>query len=96
MNYITSNSTYGNWYNGRQRVTLSQQIYIKKNTINLLTLRMISKIDISKTQKACPICIGSQKNKVIRKLNCGHDFHIECIDRWFENRNTCPICRKKF
>ncbi|KAF8038319.1 hypothetical protein BT93_B0990 [Corymbia citriodora subsp. variegata] len=24
---------------------------------------------------------------------CGHCFHTECIDVWFERRATCPLCR---
>ena len=26
--------------------------------------------------------------------NCNHVFHEECIDKWKERNNTCPICRK--
>jgi hypothetical protein len=21
-------------------------------------------------------------------------YHIECVNRWFENKNTCPTCRR--
>ena len=27
-------------------------------------------------------------------LNCGHLFHQRCLKRWFENKSTCPECRK--
>ena len=27
-------------------------------------------------------------------LNCGHLFHQKCLKRWFENKSTCPECRK--
>tara|TARA_B110001450_G_scaffold252310_3_gene273859 strand:- start:110 stop:799 length:690 start_codon:yes stop_codon:yes gene_type:complete len=29
----------------------------------------------------------------IRKLQCGHCFHEQCINVWLESKNTCPICR---
>ncbi|KAK9844247.1 hypothetical protein WJX84_011342 [Apatococcus fuscideae] len=27
-------------------------------------------------------------------LPCGHAFCEDCIDRWVQDKNTCPICRK--
>ena len=26
-------------------------------------------------------------------LNCKHDYHEECIKKWFERNNKCPICK---
>jgi len=28
---------------------------------------------------------------LIRK--CGHSFHTNCIQKWFKEHNTCPLCR---
>ena len=46
-------------------------------------------------QTNCLIC---QENFVeqekLRKFNCGHIFHIECVDQWLENEKTCPTCKK--
>lgn len=96
MSFVTTNSTYGNWYNGRPRISLPSTRPIKHNNISLSILRQISNIEISKEKSNCPICINEQKNKVIRQLDCGHKFHIECIDIWFEKNNSCPLCRKTF
>lgn len=31
---------------------------------------------------------------ILRKITkCGHKFHLECLDRWLENKITCPSCR---
>ena len=40
----------------------------------------------------CSICLeysGCQKIK----LECGHEFHLECISKI--TNNSCPLCRRK-
>jgi hypothetical protein len=27
------------------------------------------------------------------KTECGHIFHGGCIDKWLEEKTTCPVCR---
>ena len=41
----------------------------------------------------CPICYNPLKLHTIVKTNCGHAFHKECIDRWLERVEQCPLCR---
>jgi hypothetical protein len=45
----------------------------------------------------CSICLQYiEKNKICKKLSCGHLFHCECIDKWLSDNITCPYCRYKF
>jgi hypothetical protein len=39
-----------------------------------------------------PVCNGNRSNKT-RVLKCTHKFHVSCINTWFNETNTCPICR---
>jgi len=39
----------------------------------------------------CPICYTKKTDN--RQLNCSHVFCKDCITRWFECENTCPLCR---
>ena len=40
----------------------------------------------------CPIC--HEEDTVVRQtLACNHTFHHHCIQRWFMQNNTCPLCR---
>ena len=42
----------------------------------------------------CPICFKTScKNK---KLNCYHEFCFDCIHKWYQKSDKCPICRKSF
>ena len=43
----------------------------------------------------CSICLDNfnDKNEMARRLPCGHFFHKSCIDRWYETKRKCPMCR---
>ena len=65
---------------------------------SLRTLRESSSIhnygELETEQSTCTICRDNfEDNSIVRKLNCGHIFHIGCIDTWFESNIRCPICR---
>ena len=44
-------------------------------------------------ENECPICLEKINYKSSDKLECGHLFHKCCLDKWFMNSYTCPICR---
>ncbi|KAL1197223.1 RING-H2 finger protein ATL63 [Cardamine amara subsp. amara] len=46
-------------------------------------------------EEECVICLGLwEVGDFGRKLrNCGHGFHVECIDMWLSSHSTCPLCR---
>ncbi|KAM7518346.1 hypothetical protein LguiB_017308 [Lonicera macranthoides] len=42
----------------------------------------------------CCICQEEYNNgEDLGKLECGHDFHSECIKQWLTRKNLCPICK---
>lgn len=49
----------------------------------------------SSASTCCSICLGDYKNSdMLRKLpDCGHLFHLKCVDPWLRLHPTCPICR---
>lgn len=43
----------------------------------------------------CTICFDEyQKGSRIKLLPCNHHFHVECIDEWFNIKDSCPLCKK--
>ena len=53
--------------------------------------------EIPKDQTACSICISDfEIGDRITRLKCMHIYHNSCINGWFKEENTCPICRTKF
>lgn len=39
----------------------------------------------------CNICLDILEEETV--LECGHSFHIECINKWLELKDNCPCCR---
>ncbi len=46
-----------------------------------------------KRNPQCSICL----NEIItheKELQCKHKYHKDCINKWLERSNTCPVCRR--
>lgn len=50
----------------------------------------------------CGICLGQLTDTKrhnpwpVILLRCGHPFHESCIGRWFEERRSCPSCKRRY
>ena len=55
--------------------------------------------DESHVGDQCQVCLEEfEVGRLIKQLDCGgrHYFCSGCIDQWFANHKTCPICRHNF
>lgn len=52
-------------------------------------------LDEAEDKTCCSICFSDYKGSEVVKIipDCGHMFHIDCIDKWLRRHATCPICR---
>ncbi|KAF3669652.1 hypothetical protein FXO37_08917, partial [Capsicum annuum] len=42
----------------------------------------------------CVICQTDYNNQeTIGTLDCGHEYHAECVKKWLVVKNSCPICK---
>jgi hypothetical protein len=59
-----------------------------------------SKMDNGDTQhddseRKCLVCqCEYEASEGLRRLPCGHCFHIECVDQWLKGKDACPYCRQ--
>lgn len=59
---------------------------------------LYSEAKINKTDSTaicCSICLADYKSSDMLRLlpDCGHLFHLKCIDPWLRLHPTCPVCR---
>ncbi|KAK6944131.1 Zinc finger, RING-type [Dillenia turbinata] len=50
---------------------------------------------VDSTATCCSICLADYKNSDLLRLlpDCGHLFHLKCVDPWLRLHPTCPVCR---
>lgn len=78
-------------YNMRNDETKVNDYQVKKNKI----LEQISKLDSKFNEmlnSPCNICYDSLKSPVL-EISCQNLFCGECILKWLQCKNTCPLCR---
>jgi Ring finger domain len=52
--------------------------------------------NLQENKEECSICLQQiDDSKNITTEKCKHRFHQNCIDKWKNNNNTCPMCREE-
>jgi hypothetical protein len=52
--------------------------------------------DAKENEEVCSICMEAYKQgDTLKSLQCKHEFHGDCIDRWLGLKDACPLCRAK-
>ncbi|KAH0453209.1 hypothetical protein IEQ34_017533 [Dendrobium chrysotoxum] len=43
----------------------------------------------------CSVCLADYADEELLRLlpECGHLFHVRCVDPWLRHHPTCPVCR---
>jgi hypothetical protein len=49
----------------------------------------------NKEDKQCKICLKRMTKQTEKELVCGHKFHKNCIQQWFNITSRCPLCKVK-
>jgi len=51
-------------------------------------------MDIEDEPNMCSLCIkGFKQKEKLRRLPCGHRFHVKCGDEWLKQLAACPNCK---
>jgi hypothetical protein len=67
-------------------------LYLNSYTLIALDMKVISQ----NCEEDCPVCLDSLKTQKSVETDCGHKYHVECINKAFETSIRCPMCRREF
>ncbi|OMO78876.1 Zinc finger, RING-type [Corchorus capsularis] len=67
----------------------------EETVLNRLKRRKYSSAPGSQSEaEPCCVCQEEYNNgEDLGTLECGHDFHADCIKQWLMHKNLCPICK---
>uniref|UniRef100_A0A6B2LBF7 RING-type domain-containing protein n=1 Tax=Arcella intermedia TaxID=1963864 RepID=A0A6B2LBF7_9EUKA len=52
--------------------------------------------DLQIVSDSCVVCLDAFiVEQQIKKLQCNHAYHSECIDKWLEKSRFCPVCNQE-
>ncbi|RAL54512.1 hypothetical protein DM860_001640 [Cuscuta australis] len=50
--------------------------------------------DDGEEAEVCSICLLEyQDEETVATLQCGHEYHPDCIKQWLSKKKACPFCR---
>lgn len=64
-----------------------------KEDLILKSMKQRKHISTSDLEPCCICREEYERGDDIGSLDCGHDFHTNCIKEWLANKNVCPICK---
>jgi len=68
--------------------------HLKTRTCSVVNLAAESPQTKDRETEPCTICQESFKNEEkIATLDCGHEYHAGCLEKWLVVKNVCPICK---
>ncbi|KAI4388277.1 hypothetical protein MLD38_000619 [Melastoma candidum] len=49
---------------------------------------------VDREAASCIICLGEyESQEELGYLDCGHDYHADCLKQWLLVKNACPVCK---
>ncbi|XP_026396169.1 probable E3 ubiquitin-protein ligase ZFP1 [Papaver somniferum] len=81
--------------NGDANIGLSEEI-ISSNLRTRLHTESPKSEDLNEDSEICSICQTEYENQeIVGILDCGHEYHRDCISQWLLEKNVCAICKRR-
>ena len=71
-------------------------VYIFNEVIVEIPINIPREIFSDNENAYCIICMEPiLKKNIVSKLQCGHIYHYDCLNKWVKKKKNCPVCRTK-
>ena len=83
---------------GRDQIGNQSSGLSEESITNVVKTRICRKLEeaasMDEEDESCVICQEEyEKEEKIGFLDCGHEYHADCLKKWLLRENVCPICR---
>ncbi|XP_062094431.1 probable E3 ubiquitin-protein ligase ZFP1 isoform X1 [Humulus lupulus] len=86
----------GNVNTGLSEDTITSQLKTRAYLSSRMRLNLEEAECHYKEDDCCIICQDDYKSlEKIGILNCGHEYHAECLKKWLLIKNVCPVCKSE-
>ncbi|TPX51382.1 hypothetical protein SeMB42_g00462 [Synchytrium endobioticum] len=66
------------------------------HTDNAGNVSVVSHVQDTEAASTCPVCYELLNRELLGALPCAHLYHLECLQLWSSQSNTCPLDRQPF
>ncbi|KAI3441503.1 RING-type domain-containing protein [Psidium guajava] len=81
---------------GLSEETLSSQLKTRRHLLPSVSINLEEVPSLEKEAASCIICQDSYEHQDhIGTLDCGHEYHADCLKKWLLVKNVCPVCKSE-
>ncbi|KAF2287353.1 hypothetical protein GH714_039710 [Hevea brasiliensis] len=85
----------GNVNTGLSEETIRSKLKTRK-CLSPMSINLEEAACADQESDACIICQDDYKHQEkIGTLDCGHEYHADCLKKWLRVKNVCPICKSE-
>lgn len=86
----------GNVSTGLSEQAITNQLKTKTYLLSAPIINLEEAACMDQEADSCIICQDDYKNQEkIGILDCGHEYHANCLKKWLLVKNVCPICKSE-
>ncbi|KAK4576828.1 hypothetical protein RGQ29_027389 [Quercus rubra] len=86
----------GNVSVGLSEETITRQLKTKTYLLSSPNINLEEAASADQEADSCIICQDDYKSQEkIGILDCGHEYHANCLQKWLLVKNVCPICKSE-
>ncbi|KAK8591517.1 hypothetical protein V6N13_031559 [Hibiscus sabdariffa] len=86
----------GNVNTGLSEEIISSKLKTRTYSTFATNINLEEAAPIDQEPDSCIICQEDYKNEEkIGTLDCGHNYHADCLKKWLFVKNVCPICKSE-